>query len=65
MSTAPTAGAAPAPAPESTLERVDRAVREAHATREGHPAEGYWTDRTTRNGRMMPRRFVPTCCGRR
>lgn len=46
----------------NTMDRIDKVVREAHAAREGHPCEGYWTERTEEKGIMQPRRFVPTCC---
>jgi hypothetical protein len=48
-----------------TMQRIDKVVRESHLTREGHTAEGYWTENTYSNGKMTPRQFVPTCCGRR
>ena len=48
-----------------TLVRIDRVVRELHEEREGHTAEGHWTERACARGRMMPRQFVPTCCGKR
>lgn len=46
-----------------TMTKIDTVVRAAHEDREGHPCEGYWTERTESNGIMAPRRFVPTCCG--
>lgn len=49
----------------ATMTKIDKVVREFHAEREGHTAEGYWTERTEIRGTMMPRRFVPTCCGKR
>ena len=48
-----------------TMQRIDKVVRESHEEREGHPCEGYWTERTDDGDTMQPRRFVPTCCGRR
>lgn len=49
-----------------TMKRIDVVVRAKHEEREGHAAEGYWTERTyDGKGSMMPRQFVPTCCGRR
>ena len=48
-----------------TMTKIDKVVREAHEAREGHPCEGYWTERTYDADTMHPRRFIPTCCGRR
>ena len=47
----------------NTMTRIDNTVRDLHEKREGHPCEGYWTDRTDDGATMQPRRFVPTCCG--
>ncbi len=49
----------------STMVRIDKVVRAKHEDREGHPCEGYWTERTYSGDKMTPRQFVPTCCGRR
>lgn len=49
----------------ATMTKIDKVVRESHAEREGHTAEGYWTERTESRGTMQPRKFVPTCCGKR
>lgn len=48
-----------------TMTKIDTVVRAKHEAREGHPCEGYWTEREYANDTMQPRRFVPTCCGRR
>lgn len=48
-----------------TMDRIDRVVRDQHEQREGHPAEGHWTERGYVGSKMTPRQFVPTCCGRR
>jgi hypothetical protein len=49
----------------TTMKRIDETVRAMHEEREGHTCEGYWTERTEVGGKMFPREFVPTCCGRR
>lgn len=48
-----------------TMDRIDKVVRDSHEDREGHPCEGYWTERGYDGDTMHPRRFVPTCCGKR
>lgn len=49
----------------STMARLDKMVRDMHEEREHHSCQGYWTERVYRAGKMFPREFVPTCCGRR
>lgn len=47
------------------MNRIDKGVRELHEKREGHVCEGYWTEIQYVGATMHPRKFVPTCCGRR
>ena len=48
-----------------TMQKIDKVVRDAHEEREGHTCHGYWTERYYVGDKMQPRKFVPTCCGRR